>query len=349
MTQDKFSNTREAAKITLKKVSSWEDQNATDEEDGDVFFKEKTRAFWKEFAVSGKFIRNPETGERELRNITDFDGRTALGILQLVGIDTSDTTYIKPGQHKEGAINLDTGDKYGVVFYGDVFSDTKDGTAFFDHHEKGGPLTSTAEIVYNTLVGLGFLERDESMDRLVDFVNKIDNRQYAAEEFLRIHKTLLGLQREFSTEQLLAYFSEHESPLEELTIDELAKYGENIREAAESRKKFVDHEMKKVALMEKEGKIVDTMYGKILINTNNELRAGASAAYVSHDGILNITPGKSFAFMLKTNQFNEELLRNVLGENFQGKIIRKKMWIYNDSDTLKLSVDDIIRAAGGKM
>lgn len=41
---------------------------------------------------------------------------------------------------------------------------------------------------------------------------------------------------------------------------------------------------------------------------------------------------------------NEESLREKLGDKFQGKIIRGKMWIYNDSDPLNLSLDDIVES-----
>jgi len=33
-----------------------------------------------------------------------------------------------------------------------------------------------------------------------------------------------------------------------------------------------------------------------------------------------------------------------LGDKFQGKIIRGKMWIYNDKEPLKVSLEEIIGA-----
>jgi len=45
-----------------------------------------------------------------------LDGKSAVGILGASGIDTSNLKYIRPGEFLEGAINLDTGDKFGVVY-----------------------------------------------------------------------------------------------------------------------------------------------------------------------------------------------------------------------------------------
>ncbi|MFA5001132.1 MAG: hypothetical protein WC531_02795 [Candidatus Paceibacterota bacterium] len=73
---------------------------------------------------------------------------------------------------------------------------------------------------------------------------------------------------------------------------------------------------------------------------NNELRVGASAAYVKFDGIINFTPGKSFAVTLKEKDFNEKELKNRLGDRFQGKIIRGKMWLYNETNSLELSLEE---------
>jgi hypothetical protein len=94
--------------------------------------------------------------------------------------------------------------------------------------------------------------------------------------------------------------------------------------------------------MEKEGNTVQSVYGNILINYNNELSVGSSAAYVKYDGIVNITPGKSFAITLRDKIFNEEALKARLGDRFQGKIIRGSMWIYNEPTPLLLSKEELI-------
>jgi hypothetical protein len=332
-----FEHTRQAARITLDKVSSWEELNAATEEEGNKKFTQKTRELWKEFAVSGVLVFDKEKGGLALRPFTDLDGTCALGILKLAGINIEKLNYVKPGESLKGAINLDTGDQFGVVYDEDSY------TAYFDHHKKGvKEVTSTTEILYETMADLGLIKRSKELDRLVDFVTKVDNRQYPPEEFLKSPKTILGLHRGLTFEQLLAYFKDHESPTEELSPEELAKYG--LKEASERQQKIVDEAMRKLEEMEKEGKVIDTAYGKVVINVNNELPVGASAAYVKFDGIINFTPGKSFAVTFKEKDIDEKKIREKLGDKFQGKIIRGKMWIYNEKEPLKLALDDIIEA-----
>jgi hypothetical protein len=171
-------------------------------------------------------------------------------------------------------------------------------------------------------------------------VTLVDNKKYPAEEFLRSAKTILGLQREIKFNQLLAYFKEHDSPFDELTLVELDKYG--LKEISEKQQHIVDYSMAIMDRMEKEGKTVQSVYGNILINENNELSVGSSAAYVKYDGIVNITPGKSFAITLRDKIFNEEALKARLGDRFQGKIIRGSMWIYNEPTPLLLSKEELI-------
>jgi len=337
--EENFKHSRNATQITLNKVSSWEELNAATKQEGDEKFSEATKKLWDEFAVSGVLAFDKEKGERVLKPFTDLDGNSALGILKQAGIDTSNLTFVKPGESVEGAINLDTGDKFGVVYNEDTY------TTYFDHHEKGKKeVTSTAEVMYKTMVDLGMLEKSEEMDRAVDFVTKIDNRQFPPEEFLRSAKTLLGLQRCLKIEQLLEYFKDHESPTEELTPEEFEKYG--LKEAAERQQKIVDEAMEMLSEIEREGKVVQTSYGSVVINEDNELKVGSSATYIRHDGILNLTPGKSFAITFKEKDIDEVAIREKLSDRFQGKIIRGKMWIYNDDEPLKLTKEELIEALG---
>lgn len=328
---------REAAKITLGKVSSWQELNAVVAKEADEKFKEAAKKYWNEFAVSGTLQFDQKEGKQVLRPFTDLDGRASIGLLQEAGIDTSKLTYVKPGEYLQGAINLDTGDKFGVVYEEPTY------TTYFDHHAQGTKeVTSTAEIVYKTMADLGMLEKSEAMDRLIKFVTDIDNRRLPPMEFLRSGKTIIGVQRALDFGKLRAYFTDHASPIEDLTPEEFEKYG--LREAAEQQQKIVDEAMTTLEKMASEGKVIDTQYGQVVINENNELQVGSSAAYVKYDGIINFTPGKSFAVTLKEKDIKEDEVRQRLGDKFQGKIIRGKMWIYNDKEPLKVELSEIIDA-----
>ena len=290
-----------------------------------------------EVAVSGKLKFGPEKSGMILQNQSDLDGRISIGLLERAGIKISKINYLKPGEYQKGAVNLDTGDKAGFEY------DSKTNTFFFDHHSKElKEKTSSAEVVYKALQSMGLLKRSKVLDRIVDFVTKIDNRLYPPEDFLKSAKTLIGLQRELKLETLLAYFKEHQDPNDELSPEEWEKYG--LKEAAEKQQKLVDESMETLNRMEMEGKIIDTAYGKVVINVNNELPGGSSAAYTKYDGIISIIPGKSFAVTFKEKEINENALREKLGDKFQGKVIRGKMWIYNEKEPLKLSLAEIIEA-----
>ncbi len=335
--QEKFKFSREASKKIFDSISSWEELNVATLGEVDKKFNEKIKESWKDFAVSGVLQFDKREGRQILKPFTDLDGRSAIGILKEAGIDTSNLTYVRPGEYLKGAINLDTGDKFGVVYEESSY------TTFFDHHAKGtSEVTSTTEIMYETMSELGMIKKSEAMDRLVEFVTKIDNRQFPPEEFLKSAKTILGLQRDLEFDKLLAYFQDRSSPTEELIPEELRKY--NLKHSSEKQQKIVDEAMETLERMEKEGKVVNTKYGKIVVNENNELKVGASAAYVKFDGIINFTSGKSFAVTMKDRDFSEEELRSKLGDKFQGKIIRGKMWLYNESGPLKLGVAEIIQS-----
>lgn len=306
-------------------------------------FEKAARDLCKELTVSGVLQYDKEKGEQVLKPFSDLDGESSISILKLAGIKVENVNYVRPGEHKEGSINLDTGDKFGVEYEEDT------STLFMDHHAKGvSEKTSTAAIVYETLDKLGLFKdaykEDEklkpALKKLVDFVTKIDNRQYPPEEFLKSSKTILGLQRSVNFDKLLEYFKDHDSPTKELEADDFEKYG--LKDSALKQQSIIDESMETLSKMEKEGKFFDSAFGRILINQNNELKTGASAAYVKYDGIINFTPGKSFAFTLKDKSFNEEDLKKSLGEKFQGKIIRNQMWLYNDKDPLKLELQDLI-------
>jgi len=335
MHKKNFENSRNAAEITLNKVSSFDELNALTEKEGDEKFNEKTRELWKEFAVSGVLGYDKETKQRKLQPYTDLDGRTTIELLKMAGVNVSDLKYIEPGAVEKGKINLDTGDKLGVDY------NKESDMAIFDHHiSDSKTVTSTAEIMYNVLADLKLIEKSEALDRVIDFVTKMDNKRIPAGEFLKSGKTIIGVQRHLDFDKLLNFFKDHESPFDELTLEEFEKYG--LREPAEKQQAIVDFSMNKLEEMERDGKIIDIKYGKVVVNVNNELPVGSSAAYVKYDGIINFTPGRSFAVTFKEKDIDAEEIKNKLGEKFQGKIIRGKMWIYNEPEQLKITLEELV-------
>ena len=288
------------------------------------------------FTVSGKL--DFRSGKPALQTITDLDGRGALALLHLAGVDTDDLTYVRPGEYAEGRVNLDTGDKAGFVF--DLVSDT----AYADHHAPGGKGGSTVDIIYGVLKELHLLEPTQALDRFVDFVTKVDNFRYPVVSLDKQPKTILGMQQDIDLNTFLRYFADHTDPTRELSEDEIQLYG--LKPAQQKRQTMIADEMNTLDAIAADGNVFETKYGKILLNENNRLKTGALAAYTKYDGILSITPGVSFFVGLKNTEqrFDEEELRQKLGNKFQGKIIRDRMWLYNDAEPLRLSTEDIINA-----
>lgn len=70
-TSEPFRSSREAAKITLDKVSSWEELNTATLEEADKKFNEKTKETWKGFAVSG-VLQFEKNGKQVLKPFTDL-------------------------------------------------------------------------------------------------------------------------------------------------------------------------------------------------------------------------------------------------------------------------------------
>ena len=126
--QENFKGHFEGAKITFDKAGGERALEGQTIKETNENFKKATRELWKEFAVSGVLQFDKEKGGQVLRPFTDLDGRSSLDILKMSGIDVSNLEYVKPGDYKEGAINLDTGDKFGVEYNEESY------TAFFDHH-----------------------------------------------------------------------------------------------------------------------------------------------------------------------------------------------------------------------
>ena len=66
-----FERSHEATKITLGKVSSWEELNAATLEEAGEKFKEATKKYWKEFAVSGVLQFDPKEGKVWKSSVSD--------------------------------------------------------------------------------------------------------------------------------------------------------------------------------------------------------------------------------------------------------------------------------------
>jgi len=326
---------RQAADITLGRVQKYEDLNADNEEDGEKKFLEITRKLWKEFAVHGRVEIDPKTGEKKIAKYTDLDGKCSLYLMRLAGIKTSDLEYLEPGKSASGRINLDTGKKSG-------FSVEEEGkTAFLDHHTgKDDRETSATRVVYATLVKTGLLEKEESLDKLVEFVTQMDNNNYPESKkyFRDSWQMMLGLSNFVQPEKLAQFFRESKTPTDILSPEELKKYGliykikgQEINRSAEIKEK-IEKSWAGLSEMEKEGWIFDSdRYGKIAVDAKNRVPSGATAAEAYGCDTYIIYDQEKQSFFISTT-------REITDEFSQGEKIRQSMWIKPVSDKTPLSV-----------
>lgn len=387
--------TRAASDYTLRRIKNYEDlldknktvhekgkdekgneidiiRTETSEKESDELFLEKTRQIWSEFTVHG-FPKRDKKGN-EIPDVvderTDLDGRAAIELLRLAGIKNVKVKYVKQGAFEEGKINIDTGGREGVV------SEDEGYTLIVDHHgEESGLDFSATKHMYELLVDMGLLKKEEYLDKLVEFVTKEDNKTYYPSEleknFKRSYATLLGLEKHIDIKTIFnllkggyeklkkfdpAYNTLPKSFLESYQII----YGKNkkvpLAEISEKRKKSIERSVEALKKMEKEGFVIDTKndnnggsrYGKIVIDIingkNRSVELGYDAAVgCGYQGYLIWSP-ESQSFFLST-------LRPIEEDFPQGFKLRGRMWMKprGDGEPLKVSLKEVLEIlAGGK-
>jgi len=327
---------RLATQITLARVESYQDLWAKTEQQGDKIFKQKTRELWRGFVVHGVVGINKETGGPIILDKTDLDGRCCLGLLGQAGISTKGVEYVAQSSYITGKINLDTGNRHGVVI------EDEGKTAFFDHHsDESGRDSSATKITYEVLTQLGLLERQEYLDRLVEFVTQIDNRNFPGEEdyFEDSPRMMLGLAPDIKFSRLLEFFKAGRQPtewlddknLKELDLDGLSKKKEEV----------VKSSLAELEKMENEGFIVDTpKYGRVAIDTGSEgeenkkrVKAGWPAAKAHGCGgyVIWNSGEKAQSFFISTAKPLEHKFP-------QGFGVRGNMWIKPRQDPAPLII-----------
>jgi len=334
------STSRKAAMITLSAVRKFTDLNADDVEASDAKFYKLSKVLWKKLTVHGIYR------DGKLMPYTDLDGDSALGLLKIAGIKTGKINYVKPGDFEQGRINIDTGNKDGLVV-----EDSGD-TAFMDHHDKeSGSDTSATKITYEVLKSLGFLNKKDfgHLDRLVEFVTQADNKSFPDQEkyFQDSYRTVLGLQRFIKFPKLLQFFKDGGRPteiLDKVDLKELGLIYRNPRGKLINRsleqKKIIDFSFDQLDRMKKNGFIVDSPdYGEIAVDVGKKVPAGYDAAVANGCGAYIIWTPDTNSFFISTK-------KDLKHEFPKGKKIRDTMWIHNtsmeESDLFGLTLREVL-------
>lgn len=309
-----------------------------------------------ELVVRGVWASKEEKGEKKWGVVrrTNLDGKVSLELLKLAGIDISKVKYVAPGDWERGAINLDTGYRDGFIVQLDLAEGEKEKfatTTFFDHHGvKSDSNTSSAKSIYETLVEFKFLEKTPEFDKLVEFVTQIDNLSYPEIEkyFETSDRTILGLQRFITFKNLLKYIRSGRSFTEVLSDKDLREYGFIYKEKggrivnrSEEQRRIIEDSKKRMKWLMDNGFIIDTRYGKIVVDIESQLKGGQWATMAEgYKGYLSYNykkGGQGFFLALNKGKLKDLDLP-------QGVLVRDVMYIQpRGKEKLYVTLEDIIK------
>ena len=181
----------------------------------------------KGIVVHGETVK--KEGKESLHLKTDLDGRAALYLIELAGIEYPQLTFVKKGESKSEGLHIDTGGR-------PVFVIESDGTVFFDHHGKErdpkGKSSSATKQIYEKLIEHGLLKKTPWLDSLVNFVTDIDNANYDLNKRIfenYYSKSLYGLLKVLPFETIVEYIKEGRDPKNPFTEKEIEeKYVQTV-------------------------------------------------------------------------------------------------------------------------
>lgn len=318
----------------LEKMSP--EERAAKEAEMQERFNAPARRFFEELVVHGAtrgehyFGVDAATDNPIIFNTTDLDGRGAVGLMAMAGVDVSRLEYVKKGDKIEGKVNLDTGNHWGLAVAlpegakglspEEIKRRNLKATIFIDHH---GPEAkrgySATKGVYETLVRLGMLEKTEVLDRTVEFITRQDNGVFPFEDYEKSDKILAGLTEGLKLRgsrhedgsytpgliNFMLYSIDHNKSLEEmakfeLDEEEIKKFGLE-RESAKKKEEIIDSQ---IALKEdeEEGSIAESPeYGRIVFDYEGHVKGGWEA--IKCPGILGQPADVLIQWYPRTNGF----------------------------------------------
>jgi hypothetical protein len=349
---------RTAAEHTLYRVGNFYDLNAATLDEGNKKFFEVTKKLWTEFTTHEK---------------PDLDANACSFLWKLAGFDTSKLNYVEKGEGAESGIVYDTSGKDGVVA-------EKDGKILtFDHHgKKSDRSTASAKFVYETLVELGFLDKEKNLDKFIEFVTKCDNMNFTPAEMKKVYKNysknLYGLSFRMKAEDVLELLKNGTDPMKDLSVDYLKNHkyldprngGEYkpLAELAAHMKEQMENGKEGLKNVESEGFVADTgddRFGKILIDTKKKANKNKYYNRVDGDnksnqlevflkgygGYLVWSPNED-SFVLYTRRKMDDM--SLPGGFSQGFNMRGNMWTksYKPPEKLTITLGEIFSKLAGK-
>lgn len=279
-------------------------------------------------------------GEINLRLRPDLDAMAGIYLMNLAGIDYRMVQFEHKGQWVPGAVHIDTGGRKELTI-------EDDGSVFFDHHgSEKGKHTSATEIVYDTLVETGFLERQKWLDRMVSFVNEIDNMTYPLDEdFFRKKwwQTLYGTYKVLPIEVVANFFKEGRDPREpfgleysrSVVLKKSAEKTATLADVAEHTRNLVAMSLQNISKaarrMEELGVKTETPeLGKVVLNAveqgkKNKIPLGFSAVKALGYDTYILWSEEHHSFFISSQERGEEIYEKVKASVPSAKLIRGTM------------------------
>jgi hypothetical protein len=320
-----------ATQIIAFNVENYEQLNAATEAEGQQRFNEVARKFFEQLVVHGSpggeyyYGVDAATDNPIIFNTTDLDGRGAIALMRMAGVDTSKIEYVKSSDKIEGKTNLDTGDRWGLAVVlpegGAQGLDPEEikkrnlrATIFIDHHgpeaQKG---YSATKGVYETLVRLGMLEKTPVIDKTVEFITRMDNGIFPFETYERSDRTVAGLahrMRLFSSPDgkiagltdVMAAFPEEADSIGEHELSDGDIEILDLQRASKEKRREIEESRRALRDANENGFIVESPeYGRIVVDVGSRVDGGWQA--IKCPTILGEPADVYIKWMPRTNSF----------------------------------------------
>ena len=290
-------------------------------------------------------------------------------------------SYIDFDKRLKGTVHLDVGQYSGITFLQETskgletlelsnkrkLEERKTDKNFFfnlgviiDHHPEGA--SSASMMVFKLLDKLGMFENNKDIKRgdirtakqLVRFVDIVDSRGFQEigkpQNWNKSDRTILGLYRFMGLNNLWKFFQEDGDFYRPLNNYELRKYGliyaDNKKRKTvnkqELQRKIIDSSNKKLKELGKGKFIINTKFGKMVIDAKRELAGGAMAAQSIGAGYLKWDAENKTFFMFSDKILDQDLFKT-------GVRIRKHLWVTTPSKASELTLGKIIKRIGGQI
>ncbi|MEI6144434.1 MAG: hypothetical protein WCP91_02455 [Candidatus Berkelbacteria bacterium] len=317
---------------------------------------ERFKALAREVLKNEFVVHFANKGFDDKNRFPDLDGRCALGLLALAGVNNQKAPRpVAAGEFIRGKINLWTGVFAGGIDSAEKWEYSDDTTGFADMHGQNVDQEQSAtKTIHEVMVGLDLLEDKPYIQKIVEFATDCDNLTYpnTLEDYKKSDRTLYGLSRFMSFENVEKFFQAGKDPSEQLSNEELKEYGllhtRRKKDPAVERKEFIEASLKNIQRLEKEGWALESnSAGKILVNVMGgsgvENRMNAESAYAMGFNVYLIwnPSGKSF-FVSRRDAFPEDFSLD------EGVATRENMWIKTQGgEPLKMNLRQLLERVAG--